>query len=246
MSEDKGSEPRDVISWLIKAKEENDRSAPPGELALAEDSRLLVITGSDTTSGALASAVYFLARHPATYRKLQQSIQTVLPNGHKDWSYGKIKDLPYLNHVITETLRLRPSVPVGLQRLTPPEGLTIDDRFIPGDTVVSVPCYTIQRDPRYWDDALQFRPERWEEAVSIEGGSAFVGFSRGQFACPGKNLALMEMRIALSKMALGYELEFPAGWDEERWEEGIRDTFTASLPPLPLVLKPRGQSPGPG
>ena len=239
-----GSEPRDVISWLIKAREENDRSAPPGELALAEDSRLLIITGSDTTSGALASAVYLLAKHPATYRKLQQSIRTVLPNGRKDWSYSKIKDQPYLNHVITETLRLRPSVPVGLQRLTPPEGLAIDERFIPGDTVVSVPCYTIQRDQRYWDDPLQFRPERWE-SMSTEGGSAFVAFSRGQFSCPGRNLALMEMRIVLSKMALGYELEFPAGWDGEGWEEGISDTFTASLPPLPLVLKPRSESAGP-
>lgn len=49
-------DPRDIMSWLLKAEEEGDNSAPPGELAIQEDARLLIIAGSDTTSAALTNA----------------------------------------------------------------------------------------------------------------------------------------------------------------------------------------------
>lgn len=43
--EEKSQDPADVISWLLKALKENDQSAPPGEVALQEDGRLLIIAG---------------------------------------------------------------------------------------------------------------------------------------------------------------------------------------------------------
>lgn len=46
--------------------------------------------------------------------------------------------------------------------MTPSEGLQIDEEFIPGNTIVSVPTWTIQRDGRYWDRPLEFVPERWD------------------------------------------------------------------------------------
>lgn len=53
--------------------------------------------------------------------------------------------LPYLNAVMDETLRLHPPVSSGTQRVTPPEGLLVGETFIPGDTIVRAPTYTIQR-----------------------------------------------------------------------------------------------------
>ena len=49
-------DPRDIMSWLLKAEEEGDNSAPPGEMAIQEDARLLIIAGSDTTSAGLVNA----------------------------------------------------------------------------------------------------------------------------------------------------------------------------------------------
>lgn len=177
-------------------------------------------------------SLYFLTKNPACYRKLQQLVQAEFPGGEKDWTYEKAKTIAYLDYIIQETLRLKPSVPAGLSRLTPPTGLQIDGVFVPGDTIVSVPAYTVHRDPRYWDNATEFMPERWER-VSTEK-APWIPFTRGQFSCPGRNLAIMELRMVLSRIALRYTISFPPGYDGEMFDKEAKDTFTLSLPPLHL------------
>ncbi|KAF4468469.1 benzoate 4-monooxygenase cytochrome [Fusarium albosuccineum] len=233
----KDQTPRDVISWLLRAEDEHDRSAPPGEGAFQEDSRLMIIAGSDTTAVALTNALYFLTANPMAYRKLQELVLMQFPGGEKDWTYEKVKLISYLDFVIQETLRLKPSVPAGLARLTPATGIQIDEVFIPGDTIVSVPAYTIHRDPRYWEDALEFRPERWENLNPEK--VPWIPFTRGQFSCPGRNLAFMELRMVLSRIALRYDLAFPPGEDGESFDKGARDTFTLNVPQLPIVFTAR-------
>ncbi|KAJ4396529.1 hypothetical protein N0V93_000749 [Gnomoniopsis smithogilvyi] len=230
-------DPQDVMSWLIKAHDEGDGSAPPGEAAFQEDSRVLMVAGSDTTSAALTNSFYYLTKYPAVYRKLQAIVDAEFPGGEADWTYTKAKAIPYLDAVIQETLRLRPSVPSGLPRVTPPGGLQIDEVFIPGDVNISVPTYTIQRDPKHWDDPLEFMPERWETLSTDK--TPFFPFTRGKYACPGKNLAMMELIMVISRVALRYKMEFPSGAVVERFEKETLDTFTMALPELPLIFSRR-------
>ncbi|KAL1979470.1 hypothetical protein VTN96DRAFT_5729 [Rasamsonia emersonii] len=232
----KDQDPRDIISWLLKAKYEGDGSAPPGDAAMGEDSRLLIVAGSDTTAAALANTFYFLAKNPPVLRKLQGYLDKLCPNGVRDWSYAKMK-FPYLDHIINETLRLKPPVPSGLPRITPPEGIQIDEVYIPGDTIVAVPTHTIQRDERYYERPLDFDPERWER-ISPEK-SAFIPFTRGTFACAGKNLALMELRMVLSRVALEYDVSFAPGENGVKFDTEVMDTYTVTLPPLHLCFTPR-------
>ncbi|KAK7427043.1 hypothetical protein QQZ08_006470 [Neonectria magnoliae] len=102
----KDQDPRDVISWLLRAEEDNDRSAPPGEGAFQEDSRLMIIAGR----------LYFLTKNPTTYCKLQKLVHAQFPGGDKEWTYEKAKAISFLDFIIYETLRLKPSVPAGLAR----------------------------------------------------------------------------------------------------------------------------------
>lgn len=113
----------------------------------------------------------------------------------------------------------------------------VDGTFIPGDTVTSVPTYTIQRDERYWPDALSFKPERWE-GLSTEK-APWLPFTRGQWACSGRAVAMMEMRMVLGRIALHYDLSFPPPVTPETAEFVFQDTFTQTLPPLPLMFTPR-------
>ncbi|PWY96139.1 cytochrome P450 [Aspergillus sclerotioniger CBS 115572] len=232
----KGSEPTDVISWLIQANETGDPSAPPTDMALKDDAWVVIVAGSDTTATAMTNTIYYLATHPAVQTKLRQELDVLFPHGLTDWSYESVKDLKYLTYVINETLRLKPSAPDGLARVTPPQGLQVDELQIPGDVVVSVPTFTIQRDERYFDQADQFKPERWE-SIGNSANVPWIPFSRGVFDCVGKGIAWMEMRMALSMIVLEYDIDLA---DETQEFDGKElDNFLLELPALWATFRPR-------
>ncbi|KAF9016932.1 cytochrome P450, partial [Hymenopellis radicata] len=233
---DKDHKPTDVLSWLLKAKFENDRSAAPGPMAMHFDAAIIIFAGSDTSATALTNAFYEIARNKEVYDKLH-SLLVAQFNG-AEWSYPPLKDVHYLDWVIDEALRLHPPVPSGLSRVTPSEGLNIAGTFIPGNTIVSVPPWTIQRDERYWDEPLKFIPERWEGEGNPEQRDAYIPFSRGQWSCIGKTLARMEMRTVISKVVLNFKLELADEEVERTFERDQKDEFTLLLPALRLRLVP--------
>ncbi|KAE8160424.1 cytochrome P450 [Aspergillus tamarii] len=205
--------PRDIVSWILKAFIDNDVSAPPSEPALHDDSRVVVIAGSDTTASALANTIYFLAKHPQVLRKLQTQLDSAMPNGPKSWTYDKTKPITYIDDIIHESLRLRPPVSSGGYRVTSSKGLQIDEVFIPGDVNVFVPPQIIQTDERYYKFSKQFIPERWGEK-KVEWGTdkaPYFPFSLGVYGCVGKNLAMLSLRVAISTLAQRYNIKFAPG-----------------------------------
>ena len=159
------------------------------------------------------------------------------PQGYSSWTYNKAKGVPYIDYIIHETLRLRPAVPMGFLRQTPPQGLQIDEIFIPGDVIVNVPTYTIHRDSRYFYDAAKFIPERWEELSPDT--AAYLAFQRGPFTCSGKNLATMQLRMLISCLALRYRIHFAPGEDGVAFATQEKETLTMWIPPLQMVFRPR-------
>ncbi|KAI3008928.1 hypothetical protein CBS147346_2363 [Aspergillus niger] len=234
----RGSEPKDIISWLIQAQDNGDPGAPPTDQAIKDDAWFIIAAGSDTTASALINAVYYLATHAGAQAQLQREIDERLPEGIEGLSYENVKDLPYLTAVINETLRLKPSVLDGLVRVTPPQGLKVDeDLHLPGDVVVSVPTFAIQRDGRYWEDADQFRPERWA-LIENPTSMPFIPFSRGSYDCVGKSIAWMEMRMALAMLVGEYHIQLAD--EEQRAFDGKElDNFAMSVPALWATFRPR-------
>lgn len=164
----------------MKAKADKSRSAPHPD-ALSEEGRLIVIAGSDTSAITLSHAFYYLIKYPHTFQKLQSIMDSICHKGQEDWTYDKVKALPYLEGIIQETLRLKPAVPGGVGRTTPKAGIYIDEMYIPGDTVVFAPTYLIQRDARNFEDPEVFYPERWvDDEVLMMDKSAYAPFSIGK------------------------------------------------------------------
>lgn len=143
-------------------------------------------------------------------------------------SFEVVKNLPYLNAVINEALRVHSTSGIGLPRLVPEGGMTIQDRFFKEGTVLSVPSYTIHRDREVWgEDAADYRPERWFERDQDTIQRVFNPFSYGPRcvrskvvaleimtpcrACVGRNLATLELLIIISSIFRRYEfvLEHP-------------------------------------
>jgi tryprostatin B 6-hydroxylase len=134
---------KDIMSWLLEAE---PMSTDPyqNHMWLVGDSRLIIVAGSDTTAATLTYLWYYLAHDPVHAEKLRKELA---PLRQEDGSFDskELGNAEYLNGMINETLRLHPPVPSGLSRQTPPEGLTIGNTRVPGDTVVSVPLFTVGR-----------------------------------------------------------------------------------------------------
>lgn len=127
----------DITTWLLKD--------PKGDrLWLNGDARLIIVAGSDTTAIAMTHLFFYLASKPEQVEKLRAELKTLV-NPDKPFSVRDVQNGDYLNGLINETLRMHPPVPSGTFRTTPPEGITIDGVFIPGNINVSVPHYVIGR-----------------------------------------------------------------------------------------------------
>jgi cytochrome P450 len=111
---------------------------------------------------------------------------------------AEARQLPYLQAIIKEGLRIFPPVVGLMSKEVPPGGDIINDQFVPGGTKIGFGAYGIFRDKTAWGhDADTFRPERWLEASpeklkEMESTLELV-FSYGKYQCLGKNLAMMEL-----------------------------------------------------
>lgn len=130
----------DMMSWILKAYQGIDK--PERDIMLQADTRLIIVAGSDTTAAALTYLFYYLAQHPEQVEKLHAELKPLTAG---DWSDKDINQAQHLNACIYEALRMHPPVPSGLQRLTPPEGMEVDGRHVPGNTVFYMPQYVMGR-----------------------------------------------------------------------------------------------------
>ena len=147
------------------------------------------------------------------------------------------------------------------QRLRPTQfPLTTDPSMIPPGTSVYLPPWVLQRDPRNFTFPDKFWPERWLIASGqlryedarlpssvakhdipefVHNEAAFAPFSIGPMNCPGKGLALMEMRLVLCHFMQKLELSFPKGYDPMDWDRQLEDRFVMKIGVLPVLARRR-------
>ncbi|KAK7982033.1 cytochrome P450 [Apiospora saccharicola] len=153
-----------------------------------------IVAGSDTTSNTLTYLIWLVCKHDVVRGRLVEELDA-LPVSFED---GDLKKLPYLNQVIEETLRMYSSVPAGLPRAVPPEGIEFCGHWIPGGTTVSAQAYTMHRNPVVFSNPLQ-----WERPTQAMKDS-FVPFGGGSRVCMGVHLARMELRLAAARFFLTF------------------------------------------
>ncbi|KAJ5667869.1 uncharacterized protein N7477_006439, partial [Penicillium maclennaniae] len=105
-----------------------------------------------------------------------------------------LRNLPYLNMVINETLRLHTAVPFGLPRTVPSEGANFNGYLLASGATVSTQSYSLHRDPIVFPDPFTFKPERCESPTK-EMKDISMPFGGGSRICVGIHLARMELRL---------------------------------------------------
>lgn len=221
----------------------------PTHIHISHKLPLLQIAGSDTSYSVLVHIFYYLAKDPDLQSRLHAEVQAAVPAKSLPPNWSLLSTAALLDSIITETLRMHPPVSQGLTRETPKGcGPTkIGPYLVPGETMLSVPTWTIQRDPRYFPRPHEWLPDRWTTRSSdlITDRRAWIPFLTGRTVCAGKYFAMMEIKVIVAKVVLGFHIKFPEGKDDdnhnENWLRGNKDFFTLWLPELRLSLTPRGK-----
>ncbi|XP_067648620.1 cytochrome P450 3A29-like [Haliotis asinina] len=155
---------------------------------------LFFIAGYETTATTLNFAAYSLATNPDVQERLTKEVDTVL--GKEAPDYDNIGKLTFLDHVITETLRMYPVVPAlsrAVSKTTVIKGWTF-----PKGSFISVPLVSLHRNADIFPEPNKFKPERWENADFHQ--MAYLPFGQGPRMCIGMRLAQVEMKIGLARI----------------------------------------------
>ncbi|KAJ5900110.1 Benzoate 4-monooxygenase [Penicillium taxi] len=187
----------DLLARLMEGKDETGNTL--GRAELTAEALTQLIAGSDTTSNTACAILYWAQRTPGVVPKLQKALDEVIPKDIDVPTHSMVKEIPYLQWVIWETMRIHSTSAMGLPREIPagsPPVTISGHTFGPGD-VLSVPSYTIHRSKEIWGpDAEEFVPERWDPArLTPRQKAAFIPFSHGPRACVGRNVAEMELLV---------------------------------------------------
>jgi cytochrome P450 len=178
---------------------------------------LSILAGGDTTSATMRAAVYYLAKNADAYQKLVSEISSaslVLPAQWKD-----IRDLPYLDGVIRESMRLNPGIAMVFERVAPAGGFTLPDgRYIPAGTKVGInPAVTNRDYAVFGEDADDFRPDRWlrsddetaeqyEERHRRMNDTCDFVFGGGGRICMGRYLAMLEIKKLIATLYSSFDV----------------------------------------
>ena len=169
--------------------------------------------GYETTASTLTFATYELALNPSVQERLYQEVVSAV-DSKGDIDYDVLSTLPYLDAVISETLRLHSPVVRTARQANEDYKLGDTGLTIKKGTVVEIPIYAIQHAKEYWPNPSQFSPDRFlSENRDQIVPYTYLPFGGGPRNCIGMRFALMEAKVGLAQVVRRFRLSRCANTD---------------------------------
>lgn len=198
--------------------------------------------GTDTSSIIVEWAMAEMLKNPSIMARAQEEMDRVVGRERR-LEESDIANLPYLQAVCKEAMRLHPSTPLSLPHFSFEE-CEVDGYRVPANTRLLINIWAIGRDPSAWEEPLEFRPERFlpsGPAAKVDPmGNNFelIPFGAGRRICAGKLAGMLFVQYFLGTLVQGFDWRLPDG--EEKVDMG--ETFGLALPkavPLRALVTPR-------
>ncbi|KAK4324074.1 hypothetical protein Pmani_005259 [Petrolisthes manimaculis] len=198
---------------------------------------MFLIAGYDTVASVTGFCTHLLAKNPKQQERLRQEMQDLVRE-NEGLTYEGVMEAKFLDACVMETLRIFPPGTLGERVCTKTyrvPGTEITVR--PGD-LVQFPIYSLHRDPQYWKDPLQFRPDRFmgENKAEIKNFT-FMPFGMGPRNCLAMRFALMELKAAVASLVLEVDLQLVPGHEEIILDHS--PIILRAKHGIPLIMKPR-------
>ncbi|GAB4834293.1 hypothetical protein Ancab_039968 [Ancistrocladus abbreviatus] len=218
------SENNDVLDAILSISQGSNK-----EFDVADIPHLfldLFVAGTDTTSTTFEWAMAELIHNPEKLTKAKAELEQVIGKGCPVKEEDIVR-LPYLEAVITETLRLHPPVTFLIPRKVVKD-VDLCEYTVPKNAQVLVNIWAMGRDETLWKEATSFEPERFLGSnIDVKGGDfEFIPFGAGRRMCPGMSLANRMLPYMLGSLIHSFDWKLEGGITPEKMNMDDKFGFT--------------------
>ncbi len=225
--------PSNFLEAMLSARDDEGR--PFSDDVIFGNLMTMLLAGEDTTALTLGWAVHQLCDSPESVIELRREADEFFGTLDVAGDIETTNKLAWAGAVANETMRLRPVGPV-LWFDAKVEAV-VGDLLVPEGTRVCVLTRPAACDPDHFVEPHAFRPRRWlGETVGAHDVSAHIPFGSGPRLCPGRVLALLQMKMLLSMLYRNFDVERVGG------AEGVREEFAFVMSPAGLKARLRRRS----
>ncbi len=203
-----GEDTGDLLSMLLMAQDEETGGAMTDK-QIRDECLTLFLAGHETTANALTWTFYLLSQNPEAEQKFHAEIDEILDNrAVTPEDYPRLK---FTEQILAESMRLFPPA-WAIGRLALEEHEFGGYKIAPKSLVLASP-FVMHHDARFWENAEEFIPERWETVSVKEAGNKFIylPFSKGIRSCIGEGFAWMEGILLLAVLGRKWKLSLALG-----------------------------------
>ena len=203
---ERADNPRNFLEAMLA---ECDADGEPyDEDVIFGNAMTMLLAGEDTTANTLSWAVHLLLDAPEAESSLRDAIDEVLDESSVPASMSVAGGLEAVEAVANESMRLKPVAPFTLMTAT--EDTVIGDLAVEEGTTVACLTRVPGLDPDHVEDPERFDPSRWDDpkmVAKMQRSGTFMPFGSGPRMCPGRSLALLEIRMVLATLYRNFEVE---------------------------------------
>jgi cytochrome P450 len=200
----------------------------------------MLLAGEDTTANTLAWMIHLLQENPKVLQRLQNEVRSQAPDPAQ-FTIELMDSLVYLDACASETMRLKPVapfMPVQALRDTQVAGVAV----YKDDIVWGVLRHDSMSEPHFANPQA-FEPERWladaPQPLTSEAKRAAMPFGSGPRMCPGRYLALLEMKMAMAMLLTSFDIEAVNTPDGK----AARELMAFTMNPVGLTMRLRARAP---
>ena len=229
------TKPANFLEAMIAAQD--DEAGGFTDAEIVGNALTMLLAGEDTTANTIGWMMHFMAEHPGVQARMQDEADRVLGDHPRPADYATADALPYIEAVAHEAMRLKPVAPFLAMEAN--HDSAVGGIAVPAGTIVFLVLNHPATEEKNFHDPQAFRPERWLETERAAGAAhntkAFMPFGGGPRYCPGRHLAMLEIKMVGAMLARNFGVARAAG------APATEERFSSTMAPknLFVTLRPR-------
>ena len=230
---DLAAHPTNLLEALLGARAEGDAAFSDEEIY--GNVLTMLLAGEDTTANTMAWMMHFMIEHPAAQARMQAEVGPIVGDAGMLNELSDAERLNYVEAMTHETMRLKPVAPILF--LEAVEDVELGGLPVPKGTAVFLLTMHGALQDAHFGAAAEFRPERWLEAASAavsgcpHNARAFVPFGAGPRFCPGRQLAMVEIKTVMAMLCANFEVL------KTEKPQAVEELFSFTMMPQNLFVR---------